>query len=101
MTLESNEENSIQDTDLFAQMNEAIRIVNDKREKLEENVKLDGEVIEKLGCSLAEQADTIKSLESKLASLRTELASKESELLSSQKTVESVKESSQTIIDEL
>ena len=40
-------------------MNNAITIVNDKREKLEEKVKLDEEVIQKLGTSLAEKADEI------------------------------------------
>ena len=41
----SNESKSFSDKDILEQMNNAIKIVNNKREKLEEKVQLDEEVI--------------------------------------------------------
>ena len=82
-------------------MNNAIKIVNDKREKLEEKVKLDEEVIQKLGTSLAEKADEIKELKKEQSSLRIEIEKKDNELNVKQRELDAVKRNTGMMIEEL
>ena len=86
------------DEDIIVKLTSTIKILNDKRDQFQEKIKLDAEVIDKLGCKIFDLTDKVKKVSMENLRLQDAVKMKEAELLRMKDEAASIKKETDDIV---